>query len=148
MGFRRIVALPVLAGLAGATGVVALGATTFADPAPETPAIGGQLLDPNALQVVLAPPASANTTAPPSTDTPTTTPPSTVEPFAVTQPASPAAPDTEPGVSSTTSPSPPNLVTDVLSLLGLPTAPCSGPQCDETDVGCTGDSPVCFQFRS
>jgi hypothetical protein len=147
VGFRRIVALPLLAGLAGATGVVVLGATTFADPAPETPAVGGQLLDPNALQIVLAPPAHANTAAPPSAD-PSTTTPSAVEPFAVTPPTPPAAPGTEPEASSTTSPPPPNLVTDALTLLGLPTTPCSGPQCDETDVGCTGDSPVCFQFRS
>ena len=75
--------------------------------------------------------ASAITTVPPSTDTPTTTAPSGVEPFARVMP-----------------PTPPDLVTDVLTLLGLPTTPCSGPQCDETDVGCTGDSPVCFQFRS
>ena len=147
MGFRRIVVLPVLAGLAGATGVVVLGATTFADLTAD-PGGRGSAARSERCPGRAAPPASAcNTTAPPSTDTPTTVP-STVEPFAVTQPAPPAAPDTEPGASSTTSPSPPNLVTDVLSLLGLPTAPCSGPQCDETAVGCTGDSPVCFQFRS
>ena len=147
MGFRRIVALPVLAGLAGATGVVALGATTFADPAPETPAIGGQLLDPNAIQVMLAPPASANTTRTADTTTPAATAPSTIESFEVAPPTPPAAPDTGSPASSSTTPAP-DLVTGVLTLLGLPTAPCSGPQCDETDVGCTGDNPVCVQFRS
>ena len=147
MGFRRIVALPILAGLAGASGVVVLGATTFADPAPEIPAVGGQLLDPQAIQVLLAPPATANPTAPPATVTPTTAASSSADQFAVTPPTPPAVPGTTPGASSTTTtPQPPDLLTDLLGALGLPTTPCTGPSCDRTDVACSGDSPFCFQF--
>jgi hypothetical protein len=146
VGFRRIVALPVLAGLAGVTGVVALGATTFADPPPETPAVGGQLLDPEALQVVLAPPASANTTTTPTTSTPATTAPSAAEQFAVTPPTPPAAaaaPDTS---AATATAEPPDLLTSLLGALGLPTTPCTGATCEQTDVGCAGDGPFCFQL--
>jgi hypothetical protein len=147
VGFRRFVALPVLAGLAGVTGVVALAATTFADPPTETPAVGGKLLDPETLQVVLAPPASANTTPPPTSTPPTTTVPPAAGQFAVTPPTPPSTPASDPGAASTATPAqPPDLLTSLLGALGLPTAPCTGPGCEQTDVGCSGGSPFCVQL--
>jgi hypothetical protein len=147
VGFRRFVALPVLAGLAGTIGVVALGATTFADPA-EPPAVGGQLLAPDSIQIMLAPPAAANTAVPPSTTAPIATDPSNVEQFAVTAPTPPTFPTTDPQATTTptTTPKPPDLLTGLMGALGLPTTPCTGPDCDQTNVGCEGGSPFCFQI--
>ncbi len=140
-------ALPVLAGLAGTIGVVALGATTFADPA-EPPAVGGQLLAPDSIQIMLAPPASANTTAAPPVTPPAPTETSTVDPFAVTAPTPPTFPTTDPQATTTptTTPKPPDLLTGLMGALGLPTTPCTGPDCDQTNVGCEGGSPFCFQI--
>ena len=146
MGFRRFVGLPVLAGLVGTVGVVALGATTFADTA-EPPAVGGQLLAPDSIQIMLAPPAVANATAPPTTVAPAPET-SAVDPFAVTTPTPPTFPatDTQATTTPATTPQPPDLLTGLMGALGLPTTPCTGPNCDQTNVGCEGGSPFCFQI--